>query len=134
MITSKTNTTLESTTESVSAKLAMEFKAMVGGGGAASASMKMGRNQSSTQSRFEYEIYALGGDPNLILAGDEVAWRESGKQNPLIVSYTLAPIYSLLDPGSDQYRFLKDAVEVKMKEKSEIIADVDARMTHVFVS
>ncbi len=97
-------------TSDLSSELAAELSYM-GCGGKASANFKMGFNKSQRNSSLNYTLSALGGDPSLILAGDEQEWIKSSKTNLSCVDVTLSTIENLAAKNSSAEKFLKSAVE-----------------------
>lgn len=89
------SSTQESTDSNTNTNLTSELNAelsYMGGKGSVDANFKMGSNQSKQNSSLTYNLAALGGDPSLILSGDETAWMKSAKSNLCCVDVNLATV------------------------------------------
>jgi hypothetical protein len=104
-ISTDSNKTMDLSTE-----LTAELSYM-GGSGNTSANFKMGFNQSKRNSSLNYTLAAMGGDPSLILAGDEQEWIKSSKSNLSCVDVSLSTIENLAIKNSSAEKFLKMATE-----------------------
>jgi hypothetical protein len=82
----------------------------MGSSGKASANFKMGFNQSKRNSSLTYNLAALGGEPHLILTGDEDGWIKSSKTNLSCVDVALSTVDNLASKNSPAEKFLNQAV------------------------
>jgi len=75
------------------------------------AKFSIGRQQGKQNSNIQVNVVTRGGDPTLILRGDLDNWLESSKHQPIMSSFSLAPISDLALSGSSAEKFLLEAVK-----------------------
>ena len=76
-------------------------------------------------------VEAFGGDPTLIIKGNENEWFESAKLQPAIIGFTLRPIYDLVPYNTPSYHLLKDEIRSflnKIDSYNEILRKIESNI------
>jgi len=127
-ISSKEIATETNSSQNLSASLSAEVSYMTASVNTNS-SFSMGVNTGKKLTNLTYTIAALGGNPSLILTGDENAWIKSACTDLACIDANFGPLYNLAKKNSDSEKFIKEAFEIEMKKKEKELQDFSSKLT-----